>query len=149
MFGLVFVLGWPFPGFEGYGFTACPLVTVAVTYFQLGFFLWKYLYIQQLHAPCWPGWKRSEITWARVKTFCELYFPAALSSASDFWRVAVIGGVAARLGESEVAVFNTAYRIMWIALIFVGALAGASSINMSIRLGERNPLGAGKLVMSA
>jgi Na+-driven multidrug efflux pump len=142
LFGLIFVLGWPVPGFNGYGFQACPLVTVVVTYAQLVFMIVVYIHILKLHAPCWSGWKPSEITWNRIKTFSDLYFPAALSSASDFWRVAVIGGVAAKLGDVEVAVFNTAYRIMWIALIFVGALAGASAINMSIRLGKMDPFGA-------
>jgi hypothetical protein len=33
-------------------------------------------------------------------------------------------------------------RIMWIALILVGALSGASSINMSLRLGRLDPNGA-------
>jgi Na+-driven multidrug efflux pump len=54
----------------------------------------------------------------------------------------VIGTVAAKLGEVEVAVFNTAYRIMWIALIFVGSLSSASAINMSIRLGKMQPVAA-------
>lgn len=142
LFGLILVLGMGIPGFDGFGFTACPLVTATVTYLQLFFIVWIYVHIQRLHAPCWPGWKRSEITRDRLKTFCELYFPSAMSSASDFWRVAVIGGVAAKLGENEVAVFNTAYRIMWIALVFVGALASASAINMSIRLGKMDPYGA-------
>jgi len=31
---------------------------------------------------------------------------------------------------------------MWIALVMVGSLAGASAINMSLRLGEMNPMGA-------
>ena len=144
LFGLIFVLGWPIPGFEGYGFNACPTVTAIVTYVQFGFVLLVYVHIQKLHAPCWPGWKawKTNITWTRIVTFSELYFPAALSSASDFWRVAVIGTVAAKLGETEVAVFNTAYRIMWIALIFVGSLASASAINMSIRLGKMQPFAA-------
>eukprot|EP00529_Nitzschia_sp_RCC80_P018861 CAMPEP_0113510598 /NCGR_PEP_ID=MMETSP0014_2-20120614/38225_1 /TAXON_ID=2857 /ORGANISM="Nitzschia sp." /LENGTH=514 /DNA_ID=CAMNT_0000406567 /DNA_START=103 /DNA_END=1647 /DNA_ORIENTATION=- /assembly_acc=CAM_ASM_000159 len=144
-FGLIFVLGWPsslFPNFDGYGFWACPIVTSAVTYFQLAFILIIYVYIQKLHEKCWPGWQLSEITFKRIRTFCELYFPAALSLGSDFWRVAVIGSIAAKLGETEVAVFNTSYRICWIALIFVGSLAGASSINMSLRLGKHEPWGA-------
>lgn len=140
--GLIFVLGWPIPGFEGYGFEACPIVTTVVTYAQLAFVLLVYVYIQKLHEECWPGFKWSEITWARIKTFSDIYFPAALSSSSDFWRVAVIGSVAASLGEAEVAVFNTAYRIMWIALIFIVAIAAAASINMSIRLGKNEPMGA-------
>ena len=142
IFGLIFVLGWPIPGFEGYGFAACPIVTSVVTYIQLAFILVVYVYYQRLHEACWPGFNPKEITYARIKTFSELYFPAALSSSSDFWRVAVIGTIAASLGEAEVAVFNTAYRIMWIALIFVVAIAGAASINMSIRLGKMDPMGA-------
>ena len=31
---------------------------------------------------------------------------------------------------------------MWIALILVGAIAGASAINMSLRLGRMDPMGA-------
>ncbi|VEU40530.1 unnamed protein product [Pseudo-nitzschia multistriata] len=141
-FGLIFVLGWPIPGFAGFGFEACPIVTTSVTYVQLLFMVIVFVYIQKLHEPCWPGFKASEITWDRIKTFVELYFPAALSSSSDFWRVAVIGSMAASLGEADVAVFNTAYRIMWIALIFVVSIAGAAAINMSIRLGKRDPYGA-------
>ncbi|CAB9526458.1 Mate efflux family protein (Partial), partial [Seminavis robusta] len=140
--GLVFVLGWPIPGFEGYQFTACPIVTVAVTYIQLATLVIVYLWRQKLHEPCWGGWDWNEITWARINTYCELYFPAAMSLASDFWRVAVIGAIAARLGEEQVAVFNTSYRIMWIALIMVGAMSNASAINMSIRLGKNQPEGA-------
>mmetsp|Transcript_26699 Transcript_26699/g.57494 ORF Transcript_26699/g.57494 Transcript_26699/m.57494 type:complete len:408 (+) Transcript_26699:671-1894(+) len=142
LFGLIFVLGWPIPGFEGYGFKACPIVTTSVTYLQLTFMVVVFVYFQKLHEPCWPGFKTSEITWNRIYTFSELYFPAALSSSSDFWRVAVIGSVAASLGETDVAVFNTAYRIMWITLIFVVSIAGAASIKMSIRLGKMDPCGA-------
>jgi len=142
LFGLVFVRGWPIPGFEGYGFEACPLVTAVITYVQFAFMLVVYVHFQKLHEACWPGFNFSEITWDRIRTFSNLYFPAALSSSSDFWRVAVIGYMAAALGEEEVAVFNTAYRIMWITLIFVASISSAASINMSIRLGKMDPMGA-------
>jgi MATE family multidrug resistance protein len=142
IFGLIFVLGWPIKGFDGYGFNACPIVTTVVTYVQLAFMVIVYVHFLKLHSNCWPGFKMSEITWKRIKTFSELYFPAALSSASDFWRVAVIGSVAAKLGDAEVAIFNTAYRIMWIALIFISAISSAASIDMSIRLGKMDPHGA-------
>jgi len=142
LFGLIFVLGWFIPGFEGYGFEACPIVTVVTTYVQPVFMLVFYVYFQKLHEACWPGFQLSEITWNRIKTFSELYFPSAMSNSSDFFRVAAIGSVAASMGETEVAVFNTAYRIMWIAYIFVIAIASAASINMSIRLGKMDPNGA-------
>lgn len=50
--------------------------------------------------------------------------------------------MAAKLGDEEVAVFNTSYRIMWIVLILVVAMSGASGINMTIRLGRVDPDGA-------
>ena len=108
--GLIFVLGWPIPNWEGYQFKACPIVTAIVTYVQLAVMFLVYIWVQKLHAPCWDGWNMSEVTWDRIKTYSELYVPAALASASDFWRVAVIGAIAAKLGEEEVAVFNTSYR---------------------------------------
>lgn len=140
--GLVLVLGWPVPGFDGYGFLACPIVTAAVAYLQLAFVAYVCVRRQRLHRPCWPGFRASEITRDRVRTFLDLYVPAAMSLASDFWRVAAIGSVAATLGEAQVAVFHAAYRIMWIALIFVGALSRAAAINMSLRLGRNDPRGA-------
>ena len=108
--GLVFVLGWPIPGFHGFQFAACPIVTACVTYVSLTTMVVVYVHFQKLHLPAWGGWDLKEITWERIKTYCDLYFPAALSSASDFWRVAVIGTFAALMGEEQVAVFNTSYR---------------------------------------
>jgi multidrug resistance protein, MATE family len=140
--GLVFVLGIPIPHFDGYGFAACPIVTTLVVYVQL-FVLWYvFVHLQRLHEPCWGGWVRAEITGPRLQAFCDLYFPSALSISSDFWRVAVIGAVAAKLGTVEVAVFNTSYRIMWIVLIMVNSLASAAGIKMSMRLGNMDHLGA-------
>lgn len=138
--GMIFVLGIPFG--KAYGFLACPIVTTAVVYIQLFLFWFIYIYIQRLHEACWGGWSWKEMTVERFKTFCNLYIPAVLSSGSDFWRVAVIGAVAAKLGEQQVAVFNTSYRIMWIVLIMVNALATASGINMNMRLGKMDHLGA-------
>jgi len=140
--GLVFVLGWPIPNFHGYQFAACPIVTMCVTYTSLITMLIVYVHFQKLHLPTWGGWDWKEITWDRIKTYIDLYVPAALASASDFWRMAVIGAFAARMGEEEVAVFNTSYRIMWITLIVIGSIAGASAINMTLRLGNMNPYGA-------
>ena len=111
--GLVFVLGIGIPKFDGYGFTACPIVTTLVVYIQMTVLYVVFIHIQRRHETCWGGWKWTNVTAERVKTFCGLYFPAALGMASDFWRVAVIGAVAAKLGEEQVAVFNTSYRIMW------------------------------------
>jgi MATE family multidrug resistance protein len=140
--GLIFVLGIPIPGWEGYGFTACPIVTTCCIYVQLFFVWFIYIHIKRLHEPCWDGWNWAAITRNRIHTFADLYFPAALGMASDFWRVAVVGAIAAKLGEEEVAVFNTSYRIMWIVLILVNALSSAAGIKMSMRLGKMDHVGA-------
>lgn len=140
--GLVFVLGIPIPGFAGFGFTACPIVTTIVVYIQLLILWYFFIHVQRLHEACWDGWSWKEITWGRIRTFADLYFPAAFGMASDFWRVAVIGAIAAKLGEDEVSVFNTSYRIMWIVLILVNALSSAAGIKMSLRLGKMDPKGA-------
>lgn len=143
LFGFVFVLGVGIPNFNGFGFAACPIVTTLVAYIQIMVLYVVYIRIQQLHKPCWNhAWDWNEITYPRIKTFCQLYFPAALGTASDFWRVAVIGAVAAKLGEEQVAIFNTSYRIMWIVLTAVNSMATASGINISIRLGKLNAAGA-------
>eukprot|EP00040_Diaphanoeca_grandis_P010437 m.53415 g.53415 ORF g.53415 m.53415 type:complete len:524 (+) comp21758_c0_seq1:332-1903(+) len=145
---LVFVLGIPFnpsgkqigitlkgkaSQWHGFGYLACPIVTVVVEYVQLAILLSVYCGCKGLHKPCWPGWSWSHITKARVWIFVKLYFPAALSLASDFWRVAVIGIFATRIQDDGVslAVFNTAYRLCWISMIFVGSVSGAMSIKLS------------------
>lgn len=142
VFGMIFVLGIPIPNWNGFGFIACPIVTSSVVYAQFGVIFFIYIIHQKLHLTCWGGWSWKDITNERIRTYCELYIPSALSSASDFWRVAVIGVIAARLGTLEVAVFNTGYRIMWIILIMVNALSSASGIKVSTRLGKLDCLGA-------
>ena len=142
LFGLVFVLGIPIPNFQGFGFQACPIVTTVIVYAQIIFFYVVYIHMQQLHKSCWDGWSWEGITKERIRTFSSLYFPSACGMASDFWRVAVIGTVAAKMGEMDVALFNTSYRIMWIVLIVVNALSGASGIKMTMRLGSMDYDGA-------
>eukprot|EP00927_Polykrikos_kofoidii_P079748 TRINITY_DN76570_c0_g1_i1.p1 TRINITY_DN76570_c0_g1~~TRINITY_DN76570_c0_g1_i1.p1 ORF type:complete len:522 (-),score=64.78 TRINITY_DN76570_c0_g1_i1:93-1625(-) len=133
--GLVFVLGIPIPGWDGFGFHACPWVTTVVQYFQL-FLLWYvFCHRMQLHRECWPGWSTSHITQERVVTFLRQYVPMTLSSASDWWRITVIGIIAASFGDINVVVWNTSYRICWISLIFSSSLSEAAGIQLGIALG--------------
>jgi len=133
VFGVIFVLGFPIPNFAGFGFYACPVVTSLVEYVNvlfLGYMFWKN------HRNLWFGWKLNEITRERLATYSKLYIPTAFSLASDFWRMAFIGAMAAKIGALEVAVFNTSYRIMWITLTCTGAISGASGIKMGLRFGS-------------
>eukprot|EP00440_Ansanella_granifera_P070848 gb/GFBE01076892.1/.p1 GENE.gb/GFBE01076892.1/~~gb/GFBE01076892.1/.p1 ORF type:complete len:539 (+),score=97.35 gb/GFBE01076892.1/:1-1617(+) len=133
---LVLVLGFGIPGWDGFGFKACPWVTTFVEYFQF-FILWFiFCYVKELHKECWPGWSWEHVTRARVMQYGNMYLPAALAIGSDFWRVAVIGAVASSLGPTDLAVFNASYRICWMVLTFLGALAGATGTQLNIALGK-------------
>ena len=148
--GLVLVLGVPFLGFKGYGFKACPAVTSAVEFFQLCLLVYLFCYRERLMDACTPtqGWRDwSMVTSARCATYAKLYVPAALSIASDFWRVAAIGAVAATLSKDDLGVFNASYRIMWITLTFIGSLGGAISTKLAIRLGADDAPGAKRGVL--
>ena len=137
LFGnLVLVLGLGIPHWRGFGFRACPWVTTCAEFVQL-FILWfVYCYWKQLHKDCWPGWSKEHITRDRVVQYVKMYLPAALSIGSDFWRVTVIGAIASNLGPDDLAVFNSSYRICWMALTFLGALAGAVATQLSIAVGK-------------
>ena len=91
------------------------------------------------HRGAWPteGWAVSNLSKGRVWEFYKLYIPSALAIGSDFWRVTVIGVLAARQGTVEVAVFNVGYRFLWICLMFSGALARAAGIQIAIAIGEK------------
>merc|ERR1719491_2299916 len=127
--GVPLVLGWPFPNWEGLGFIACPTVTAAVEWLQIIVIL----VLGRKHVESlWPGWSMSHITRARVKQYLKLYIPAALSIASDFWRFALVGAVAATIGPTDVSTFTASYRIMWLSLMFCGSVAGGVSIILTI-----------------
>ena len=75
--GLPLVLGVPIPGFAGFGFAACPWVTVGVELGQ-GLGLWAYAVpAKRLHERCWPGWSLSHVTLSRVRVCAEPALRAA------------------------------------------------------------------------
>lgn len=73
-------------------------------------------------------------------------------------QVTAIGAVAASFGDTQVAVFNSSYRVMWMVMIFVGSIAGAMrcnkkknssffqfiffSIKLNVALGAGQPINA-------
>ena len=92
-FGLFFVLGAPFRNFRGFGFAACPVVTVIVDWFQFMILFGYYQWFRK-HDSLWKHitnlstWLDG-ITKERISRFSRLYFPAALALSSDFWRMGV------------------------------------------------------------
>ncbi|KNC86572.1 hypothetical protein SARC_01295 [Sphaeroforma arctica JP610] len=140
VFGLIFVLGVGVAGWEGIGFIACPIVTTVTEWVQVALFVLVFCICLKMHKSSWPveGWVWSEITWARVSEFLRIFLPAALSLSSDFWRMSVVGILAASLGELDLAVFNASYRILWMVLSLVGALGAAVGVRISLGVGAEN-----------
>lgn len=137
--GMILVLGIPIPNWKGFGFAACPAVTVGASWLQFLLTWGIFCQHQKLHKKCWPGWSFSHITANRVKQFLLMYVPAAMSSASDFWRVSVIGIIAASMGKDQIAVFNSSFRILWMFTTFIIGLASAVGIKVGIALGNNQP----------
>jgi len=77
------------------------------------------------------------LTKKRIRQYINLYFPAALALASDFWRLAAIGAIAASLSRRDLGVFNASYRIMWLSLTIAGSLGTAIQVKLGIRLGAQ------------
>lgn len=139
LLGLALVLGVPLRGFDGYGFVACPLVTTAVEWSQTAILV-AWTAGRGLHRAAWPlggccGWSARVVTRARVCAYLRLYIPAALSIASDFWRMSLVGAFAASLSPTDLAVFTTSYRLMWISLTFAGSLSAAMGVLLAQHLG--------------
>jgi multidrug resistance protein, MATE family len=139
--GLVMVFGIGVPGFAGYGFWACPVVTVVVEWLTLFIYIYWYCYKQRLHEKggCWPedSFQWVHITSKRVWEYSALYIPAAISSASDWWRVSAIGVVAVSFhDDASLAVFNSAYRITWMSLIVIGSIGSAMGVLLGQELGK-------------
>lgn len=147
--GVALVLGVPGTSFRGYGFVACPSVTTTVEYFQFIFVVVVFCLGKQLHLKCRPAvgyLSTADITAARVGAYFVMYIPAALAAASDYWRMSVVGAMAAQLSEYDLGVFNASYRIMWLCLVFALSLGSAIGNKLGVELGAGDAHGARRIV---
>jgi len=129
----------------GYGFPACPIVTSAVEWTQLLALVGICCVCLGYHKKGWPsgvgccGFSLRFVTRVRVVEYLRLYVPAALSIASDFWRMSAVGAFAAQLSDLDLAVFTASYRIMWISLVLSSSLTGGVGISVGQALGGSRP----------
>ena len=77
-----------------------------------------------------------------VKDYILQYLPSALSTCSDYWRAAVIGGICTKLGNLELGVFNMSYRVLMITLTFISSLGIACGIKIASALGAGDSMRA-------
>jgi len=154
LLGYVMVLGIPGgDGFRGFGFIACPSVTTFVECAQTFVFVLVFCYtLPHVLGPEYlpvrlPTWQAGVVTKEKVRAYVSLYAPAALSTASDFWRFSAIGAVAAALDPIDAAVFTASYRVMWMMLIAVGALRRVVAITAAPLLGANKPTKAKRVMV--
>ena len=122
------------------GFIVCPAVTVMAEVLQSIIIVGYYIWYKGVASHCWPSTSIFEnVTKERFIEYVRLYLPAVLQLGTDFWRMAAVGSFAAALGEVEVVAFNVSYRVMWLALAFVGSLARATSYRVGKCLGSGHP----------
>ena len=97
----------------------------------------RFVFVKHHHG-AWPtqGWSTAHLTSSRILEYYKLYLPSALALGSDFWRMAVVGVLAARQGVLEVAVFTVGYRFLWLCLIVTSSVARAAGIQISISIGQ-------------
>ena len=72
--GVILVLGFPFPGWDGLGFTACPIVTVSAEMIQIILFVSIFVLWKGLHKECWPGWGWHHVTRERVIKYTKVFY---------------------------------------------------------------------------
>lgn len=145
--GLIFVVGFPFKNFDGFGFKACPIVTTTTEWTCCLIFILFFCSYKKMHLQFgWESFDLKEITNNRTKQFLKLYIPRALSTFSDFFRVSVIGIFAATLSDIDIAVFNTGYRFMWLGLTLIGAFGSALSVRLGYYLGSGDSKSAKQLL---
>ena len=146
--GVVLVLGVRGTSFDGFGFVACPTVTAIVEYFQFSFVVVVFCLVKQKHVKCRPDvgyWSLADVTASRLATYFAMYIPAAIAAASDYWRMSVVGSLAASLSQDDLGVFNASYRIMWLSLTFAMALGLAISNKLGVELGAGDADGARRI----
>lgn len=132
----------------GLGFPACPAVTTAVEYIQLGLTVVIFCVYRKLHARCRPTvgwWSLLDVTRSRLLEFARLYAPTVAATASDFWRLSAVGTVAATISKDALGVFSASYRIMWMSLALAGSFGAAVGTKVAVALGAGDPMGARRI----
>lgn len=142
----VFIYGGPF-GWSGLGFIGSPLSTVVASWFQPIAMIAYCCVYKRYHERAWGGWKRSELTLCRLRTFGAIAGPIACNSFASNLANALISLVAAKLGAEAIA-GNAVVAGMWGMLwaLFWG-YGCATQVRVANYLGAGQPHHAQRVVV--
>ncbi|EQC37732.1 hypothetical protein SDRG_04759 [Saprolegnia diclina VS20] len=126
----------------GLGFDGSPLATVIAAWFQpIALFLYAFVY-KKYHRGAWGGWKLSELTWSRWKTFFRMALPLGLNDGCTFLYLAVLSLIVATLGSDAIAA-NAIFSNLWVLLQELYYSIGcAAEVRIAAHLGGRRPTSA-------
>ncbi|EQC37727.1 hypothetical protein SDRG_04754 [Saprolegnia diclina VS20] len=126
----------------GLGFDGSPLATVIAAWFQpIALFLYAFVY-KKHHKDAWGGWKLSELTWSRWKTFFRMALPLGLNEGCEFLAAAALSFVVAKMGANVLAthaILSSIYTL--VNAIFVG-VGLAAAVGLAEHLGGSRPRAA-------
>ncbi|EQC37731.1 hypothetical protein SDRG_04758 [Saprolegnia diclina VS20] len=107
----------------------------------IALFLYAFVY-KKYHRGAWGGWKLSELTWSRWKTFFRMALPLGLNDSCDLLGAAALSFVVAKMGANVIAT-NAVLSSVWtmVNAIFIG-IGLAAEVGLAEHLGEGRPRAA-------
>ncbi|EQC37726.1 hypothetical protein SDRG_04753 [Saprolegnia diclina VS20] len=140
--GANYVLIYGAGNWHGLGFDGSPLATVIAAWFQpIALFLYAFVY-KKYHKDAWGGWKLSELTWSRWKTFFRMALPLGLNDALTYLANSCMSLVVAMLGVDALAanaILLTLWVMLWALSFGVGC---ATQVHVATALGANRPAAA-------
>ncbi|KDO25631.1 hypothetical protein SPRG_08930 [Saprolegnia parasitica CBS 223.65] len=126
----------------GLGFDGSPLATVIAAWFQpVALFIYAFVY-KKHHHEAWGGWKLSELTWSRWKTFFRMALPLGLNDGCDLLAAAALSFVVAKMGANVIATQAILSSVwMMVGAVFYG-IGLASEVGLAEHLGGGRPRAA-------
>lgn len=94
-----------------------------------------YIYLKRLHQNCIPEQGIKSVNLKMIQHYLSQYIPINLAQFSDYLRVAVIGYFCTTLGEIQLSLLNTCFKLILINLAFVTSVGAAIGIKISQHLG--------------
>ena len=124
------------------GFDGSPLATVLVAWLQpLALYLYAFVY-KKHHRGAWGGWKFSELTRQRWKTFLHIALPLGLNDGCDLLATAALSLVVARISTEAMATHAILSHVWTIVDAIYYGIGLASEVGLATHLGGGRPKAA-------
>eukprot|EP00924_Labyrinthula_sp_SR-Ha-C_P011248 snap_masked-scaffold_48-processed-gene-1.68-mRNA-1 protein AED:1.00 eAED:1.00 QI:0/0/0/0/1/1/2/0/461 len=135
IFSYLFVLEF------GYGFLASAAVSVSLEYLGLVSLLIYFTTVIFKRQEIEPFIKDSffkHFEMQKIKTYLENFLPNAFSLLSDYARFVIIAAFAGSISNEALLVFNTSYRVLYLAMIITTSLGTSAVVILGNSIGAKD-----------